>query len=129
MALKKPDKITQEEWDSMSETDKNDAWKEQYNYSNSDKFRTITDENGKTVIQKSSGEDLTGVSSLSGTNKEVSEAIGAAGASKQTDKTTEEGASKAEVIGFTQAIEKAKKEAMLKDKKLQVQMVCQVMLK
>jgi len=45
--------------------------------------------------------------------KEVSESIGAAGSSKQTDKTTEEGASKAEVIGFAQAIEKAKKEANL----------------
>ena len=113
MSLKKPDSISQEQWDSMSETDKNDVWEDQYNYSNSDKFRTVTDENGKTVIQESSGEDRTGVSSLDGTNEEVSEAIGAAGASKQTDKTTEEGASKAEVIGFTQAIEKAKKEANL----------------
>ena len=49
-------------------------------------YLTVTDENGKTVIQESSGEDLTGVSSLDGTNEEVSEAIGAAGASKQTDK-------------------------------------------
>ena len=86
MSLKKPDSISQEQWDSMSETDKNDVWEDQYNYSNSDKFRTVTDENGKTVIQESSGEDLTGVSSLDGTNEEVSEAIGAAGASKQTDK-------------------------------------------
>ena len=121
MSLKKPDSISQEQWDSLSETDKNDVWKEEgltNSLKNSDNFRTVTDENGKTVIQEGSGEDLTGVSSLDGTNEEVSAAIAAAeeksgGASKQTDKTTEEGASKAEVIGFTQAIEKAKKEANL----------------
>ena len=45
--------------------------------------------------------------------KEVSESIGAAGASKQTDKTTEEGASKSEILSATQQIQKAKKEANL----------------
>ena len=32
MELKKPDNINQEQWDKMSETEKNDAWKEDYNY-------------------------------------------------------------------------------------------------
>ena len=48
--------------------------------------------------------------------KEVSESIGAAGAagsSKQTDKTTEEGASKAEILAATQELQNAKKEANL----------------
>ena len=78
MALKKPDNITQEEWDSMSETDKNDAWIESgtFNFlASTDKYRTVTDENGKSVLQVvgegSSGEDLTGVSSLDGTNDHI----------------------------------------------------------
>ena len=29
MSLKKPDSISQEQWDSMSETDKNDVWEDQ----------------------------------------------------------------------------------------------------
>ena len=114
MSLKKPDNISQEQWDSLSETEKNDVWKEQglINFlADTDEFKKVTAENGDTVLQEGSGEDLTGVSTLSGTNEEVSAAI--SGATKQTDKTTEKGASKAEVIGFTQALEKAKKEANL----------------
>tara|TARA_X000000368_G_scaffold40807_1_gene29546 strand:+ start:6079 stop:7932 length:1854 start_codon:yes stop_codon:yes gene_type:complete len=114
MSLKKPDNISQEQWDSLSETEKNDVWKEQglINFlADTDEFKKVTAENGDTVLQEGSGEDLTGVSSLSGTNEEVSAAI--SGVTKQTDKTTEKGASKAEVIGFTQTLEKAKKEANL----------------
>lgn len=32
MELKKPDNINQEQWDKLSETEKNDVWKEDYNY-------------------------------------------------------------------------------------------------
>ena len=52
MSLKKPDNISQEQWDSLSETEKNDVWKEEglTNFSaGTDKFRKVTDENGKTL--------------------------------------------------------------------------------
>ena len=32
MSLKKPDNISQEQWDSLSEADKNDVWKESIFY-------------------------------------------------------------------------------------------------
>ena len=62
----------------LTETDINDARKEEELLdllSKSNKYRKVTDVNGRTALQLSSGEDLTGVSTLSGTNEEVSAAI------------------------------------------------------
>jgi len=77
MSLKKPDSISQEEWDSLSETDKNDVWNESgmvQVLSNSDNYRKVTDEAGNVAIMEGGGPNLK-VKSLDGTNKEVQKNI------------------------------------------------------
>jgi len=77
MSLKKPDSISQEDWDKLSETDKNDVWNESgmvQILSNSDNYRKVTDEAGNVAIMEGGGPNLK-VTSLVGTNKEVQKNI------------------------------------------------------
>jgi len=77
MSLKKPDSISQEKWDKLSETDKNDVWNESgmvQVLSNSDNYRKVTDQAGNVAIMEGGGPNLK-VKSLDGTNKEVQKNI------------------------------------------------------